>query len=414
MKRILTSVVLLFSIQIFAARVPQSIPHFDLEMTGEEWREVLAQRRSVFGSTVSGPLDKVLNLGKRNLDWLRFINSGRTSKISLTDPSTTKGIPIESPKEYSDKTALLAYDHVIAQMPPSMKKVLVDLEPFTPDPGVSDADYIKWGHQIDVVYQTGARWLTMEPWLGELVENKTRDVRGHYFLSKDPNRNQNFATFASLPVDVKNNYSNWLVANCVNDRGDERGCRDELSIAESSRTISLFYDKYKRAAAENWKSFFKIPDGIRFSSLTWDQSNPNLAVIPFTDMGDQTQKDYLSVNIEDEWKWLGWQLRLDFASTAAKKVNVHWEPGITPHVEDLGSSEVYMDSNAPLTEYDVRWTIRHEFGHVVGFPDCYLEFYDPTRKLIVSYQHDVTDLMCARSGHFKQNHFDEMKRVYFR
>ena len=73
-----------------------------------------------------------------------------------------------------------------------------------------------------------------------------------------------------------------------------------------------------------------------------------------------------------------------------------------------------MDANAPLTEYDVKWTIRHEYGHVLGFPDCYLEFWDKELKAIVSYQLDTSDLMCSRRGHLKQRHFDALRDAYFR
>jgi len=52
-----------------------------------------------------------------------------------------------------------------------------------------------------------------------------------------------------------------------------------------------------------------------------------------------------------------------------------FEPGVTPHVNGIGGRIITMDANAPLDDYDVSWTIRHEYGHVLGFPDCYVEFY---------------------------------------
>jgi len=107
---------------------------------------------------------------------------------------------------------------------------------------------------------------------------------------------------------------------------------------------------------------------------------------------------------------MSWQLRLDFVKVQGPRTPfVVFEPGITPHVSFPG---IYMDSNAPLTEYDVQWTIRHEFGHVLGLPDCYMEFYDTDIEAMVSYQLDVTNLMCSRRGHIQQTHYDELKRIY--
>jgi hypothetical protein len=73
-----------------------------------------------------------------------------------------------------------------------------------------------------------------------------------------------------------------------------------------------------------------------------------------------------------------------------------------------------MDANTPLTEWDVQWTIRHEFGHVLGFVDCYLEFYDPSEKAIVTYQLDIDHLMCARSGRMQKSMYDVLKQYYLK
>lgn len=71
-----------------------------------------------------------------------------------------------------------------------------------------------------------------------------------------------------------------------------------------------------------------------------------------------------------------------------------------------------MDSNQPIEEYDSQWTIRHEFGHVLGLPDCYHEFYDTTQEAYVNYQFDVTDLMCSRAGNMNERIYLELKKAY--
>jgi hypothetical protein len=71
-----------------------------------------------------------------------------------------------------------------------------------------------------------------------------------------------------------------------------------------------------------------------------------------------------------------------------------------------------MDANSSLDEFDSQWTLRHEFGHVLGLPDCYHEFYDTKIEAYVNYQIDVTDLMCSRSGNMNERIFKELKRTY--
>jgi hypothetical protein len=124
-------------------------------------------------------------------------------------------------------------------------------------------------------------------------------------------------------------------------------------------------------------------------------------------------KTFLSENIEDEWKWKDWRLTLNFISGGFDTTHVEFVPGATPHVNGLAGSTITMDANQPLTEYHVRWTIRHEFGHTLGFPDCYVEFYDTDKAVMISYQLDTTNLMCSRRGKLQEKHYEELKRVYY-
>jgi hypothetical protein len=134
--------------------------------------------------------------------------------------------------------------------------------------------------------------------------------------------------------------------------------------------------------------------------------------MPFRDPKDAHFQSYLKDNIEDEWKWNGWRLSLDFEDSFRQLARLILEPGVTPHV-DWNRDVIVIDSNQPTTEYGSQWMIRHEFGHILGFVDCYSEFYEKERGVMVSYQLDTTNLMCSRQGALKQTHYDELKRHYF-
>ena len=163
----------------------------------------------------------------------------------------------------------------------------------------------------------------------------------------------------------------------------------------------------------HYDSYFKIPTSR--SDVTWTSADPELLSIPFKNPGRDDVKIWLSTNIEDEWKWEGWQLRLAFQDQGDNNMtHVVFQAGATPHVNAIAGSEITMDANRSINEYTARWTIRHEYGHVLGFPDCYLEFYDAASATMISYQLDITNLMCSRRGHLQQSHYDELKRVYYR
>ena len=93
--------------------------------------------------------------------------------------------------------------------------------------------------------------------------------------------------------------------------------------------------------------------------------------------------------------------------------HIVFKEGVTANVNGLAGNTITMDKNTPLSEYDMQWTIRHEFGHVLGFRDCYIEFYDSRVKQMISYQLDITNLMCSRRGKLQESHYLEMKKNYF-
>ncbi len=134
----------------------------------------------------------------------------------------------------------------------------------------------------------------------------------------------------------------------------------------------------------------------------------------FKDPNNSVISDWLKVNIEDEFKrpLLNWGLEFNLIQTNSSSVAyLRFEPKVTPHVS--GGNVIVMDQNTPIEEYEVQWTIRHEYGHILGLPDCYQEFYEPEKKLITQYQLDITDLMCSRAGDMNDRIYKELKRNYY-
>src|SRR4051812_13866697 len=79
-----------------------ALPHLDLEMTGSEYRHLLALRPDLLSQSDAEALEPVLELGVRNLKWLEFINSHRDEahRISFSSKATQVAFPIDQPKEY--------------------------------------------------------------------------------------------------------------------------------------------------------------------------------------------------------------------------------------------------------------------------------------------------------------------------
>ena len=406
---------------LLASGIAQALPshehHLDLELTGKEYLKLLSEQPKLKSvqSEEDKEIEKWLAIGKRNLQWVDFVNAARPPerKLSLSSPATQSGNGPSAPRFYNFKLIKEKWDVVKALLPKSLKAVVFDNAPFTTDLGVTDREFMEWLFQVDGAYQIAARYKLMLPYLEEMKEGAAYDVRGYLQLKDEENLDQKLADFANLPDLKQSRLTRSLIMICMNTETKRADCKKELNTAMGENTLVAFKDKYLPAGEGLYNYFFTIlgarPDGV------WTSADPMNMVIPFADPKNDAVLSYIRDNVEDEWRWEGWQLHINFVDSDDETMtHIVYEEGATPHVDNAPGTIITMDANSPLSEYDVQWTIRHEDGHVLGFPDCYHEFYDEEEEAFVSYQLDVTNLMCSRRGRLKETHFNEMKRMYYK
>jgi hypothetical protein len=389
------------------------LPHMDLEMSSQEL-EAMLQRRGVLIMN-SDQLQPILEMGKRIFSWIEHINSKRPAEKQLVihTPDTIKGVPITAPGESNRRIIDERLSKLKAEMPQAMWDILYSGAPFSDEPPIADEVFLELARKADSVYNAASRWILQEPYLNQYAARQSWDIRGFYFLEREENRDQKLASYKSLDTETKARLKTHLIGQCINSQGSFfSNCDGEFaSSVEKTGVATQFYQKYVVAARDKYDGFFDIQNARR--DVTWNSQKPNVFSLPFLKPETTAIQSFL-MNIEDEWKWNDWNLKLDFRASGSGMAYVVFVPGATPNVNGLGGNRITMDANRPLDEWTNRWTIRHEFGHVLGLPDCYVEFYDSKRGIMVNYQLDITNLMCSRRGKFKQLHFDELKENYFR
>lgn len=387
--------------------------HMDLEMTSEEYKLLLEKKSQSMNKNMKADdpaITEALAIGSRLSKWIALVNSGRTPEtaIRLTSATARRGIPIDKPNQYSPSTIQTETRSIFSDLPKEMSDVLLGTGELPTDIPLDDETFIKFARKIDKNYQSAARYKAVDEFRSYYIEAARKDVRGYYYLTHNKITAYDLRDVSLIPRSKVKPIKEALSLVCLNATAEAKVCRSEVEMAFKENKVGLFYKKFILSAKRNWDSFFKIPVSARRKDVNWSDG---VTTVPFNTPKIPKFGPYLKDNIEDEFRWKGWALKLTFGSYPNGPL-LKFEAGAVPHVNGLGGNQIIMDSNQPIEEYESQWTIRHEFGHVIGLPDCYHEFYDVKARAYVNYQLDVTDLMCSRAGNMKERIYLELKEAY--
>lgn len=398
---------LLFAFAVTPVVAQVELPHMDLEMTSAEYAKVL---KTIPKSMKADPeIESAIKLGQRLSAWIEKVNSGRTptTAIRLTSPQTRRGIPIDKPSIYNPAIIKKTQEEVLAGMPKSMRDVIISTGEVPGTIDLDDETFITHARLLDRNYQSAARYKSLDSYRSGYISRAAQDVRGYYYLTTNKIGANELRDTSLISADKVKPIKDALVGICKN--GSSWGnCTSTVEKAWNDNKLSDLYNKYYPGSKKLWDSFFDIPAYAARSDFKWSGNTLNVV---FNTPSIPKFIPYLQTNIEDEYRWEGWGLKMTFGKYPSGPKLV-FETGVVPHVNGLGGDTITMDSNQPIEEYESQWTIRHEFGHVLGLPDCYHEFYDTDLQAYVNYQLDITDLMCSRAGNMKERIYLELKQAY--
>lgn len=392
-----------------------ALPHIPLDLTFEESQKWLQEIQKQNLKMKYEPFVKEsIDGGEKLSNWIKLINANRDPQnvIRLTSPETQRRIPIEAPSIYGPSTIDTRYNNLIQTIPAYLKNIIYGQGNITETIKIADAEFIKWGRLVSGLYQTAVRWTGMKPFLAQMTRRRENDVRGYYYLKNLENLDYKLENFELSTADEQDKILEALETLCINTAGLDDGCDKEVARANSKNELLKLKNRYWNNGARNWKRFFTIYSPRK--DVEWKQSAPGVMKVVFKDPKKPEIAQWLKENVEDEFKLKaeGWQLEMNYIRGRWGTARLEFRPNVTPHV--TGGNKIVMDANTALEEYNVRWTIRHEFGHILRLPDCYHEFYLPKENLMINYQLDTTDLMCSRAGQMNERIYNELKRVYLK
>lgn len=361
-------------------------------------------------------LQTILKTGKRAVLWFGKVNSSRTpeTRMDLNKKGNSKGMPITEPNKTNSTILIDRYNTILKEISPSIASVVTSTSDLPENAPVSDEEFVAGIRRLDVVYQHAIRWIGAKDALSWYLFRSLWDIRGYYFLKQIPDLTEKLTQFQTLPEAERKTLSEWLYGLCHNGDFDDDDCKDELTKAITKGRLVDYYNRFNKYGEKQYNSFFSIP-AIR-PEVFWNEDRTVLHS-PFLSPEKPDVQKWLALNVEEEWKsvWKeeNFQLKLDFVERSKKSIpHIEFKSGVTAHVNEIAGDTITLNGDYSIENYDMKWTIRHEYGHVLGLVDCYLEFYDVNERAMIYYELDTTNLMCSRAGKFQPLHITGLKNAY--
>ena len=106
------------------------------------------------------------------------------------------------------------------------------------------------------------------------------------------------------------------------------------------------------------------------------------------------EKDLFMMAINNYWG-IENSLEIEFASvTSEEDLHIKFEDSMISFVD--GDNSNNMTLSLGLSGHQLLSVFTHELGHVLGFKDCYVEFFNPRKSNLIYYTLDgnQSNLMC--------------------
>lgn len=234
-----------------------------------------------------------------------------------------------------------------------------------------------------------------------LAEKKKYDLRPylnitHECYKKFNNVNCEDSEFINMSVEKLS----WAKTNAIDlclSFSKNLSCIQEFRTNLKNNTLGAMIRRYQdRFVTERYETLFKLrPTHNKYSCNKEGEKTVMTLKIYAPTFGEDYLRQLLD-NVESTWANSKFSLKLELVNTESKGV-IHILPTdkSVSYVPDNDNRIVFL-SNAQDFQTTKR-VLAHEFGHVLGFPDCYIEFFDDMKKELVYYEisKNFTNIMCS-------------------
>lgn len=270
------------------------------------------------------------------------------------------------------------------------------------------------------LYNESSRYESQKCYFKNLAQKKIYDVRpylniAHACMKKYQSESCDQAEY--LEMNPEN--ETWTKKNAIDlckSFSKDFICQEEYKINSKKKTLGLMIKQYSdRFRSERYETLFKLrASHQRYNCLKKLNNGVEQIVMKIKVFDGHFDHDLLLdllTSVETLWSRENFSLKLELVKNYNENVvAILPTDKVISYVPDDNNRLVYL--SLKNDHETMKRVIAHEFGHVLGFPDCYIEFFDDAKKELVYYEilQKETNLMCSlqRDASIPEDYFFQL------
>lgn len=256
--------------------------------------------------------------------------------------------------------------------------------------------------EISTLYNNSRRYEGLKCSFEYMKEKQKNDIRPYLnFFNYCQNKFQNEMCEEREYTKMNGENAQWTKDNAIGlckSFSKNINCEAEYGINQRNNTIGVMVERYyKRFKNERFANLFKLRSDHQ--KYNCEKTNDDKTIMNIKVLDSSFSHQWLVEllrHVEETWSHKNFSLKLELVTKYSDGVVtlIPTNKGIS-YVPENNSRIVYLSS-----AYDPGATkkiLAHEFGHILGFPDCYIEFFDDSKKELVYYEisKNNTNIMCS-------------------
>lgn len=255
------------------------------------------------------------------------------------------------------------------------------------------------GYKLYILYVETLRYEGQSCIKEQLAKSESTDIRKYYNVEKwctDQKIGSDCSVNDEILLKDKEQFTKFYLDICSSLGKKAHQCAVEYVILEKKKLLAESFKsnlvEFKKLRIDNL--FSLNHDHLKFRC---EQNSSEIEMhldVYSASLSLENQQEILKY-VEDQWSNDRFKLRLNIVNYKDEKtIEIKLTDRPISYVKKNDHKTIYLSKRVYGREQ--KQILAHEFGHVLGFPDCYIEFFNKSTNTLTYYEADNSDnLMCS-------------------